>query len=97
MFRLLHEFDDLTVQNLIDETVRLARILHVEFGFDSPEYTDVKGIGNFVKAMQNQQVLSVREDGVIYASVDASGLMARSKQILLPHYVTLLEKSLTKH
>jgi glycerol-3-phosphate O-acyltransferase len=97
VFRLLHEFDDLTVQNLIDETVRLARVLHVEFGFDSPEYTDVKGIGNFVKAMQNQQVLSVREDGVIYASVDASGLMVRSKQILLPHYVTLLEKSLTKH
>ena len=96
VFRLLQEFDDLSVSMLINETVRIAKILHVEFGFDSPEYTDVKGIGNFVKAMQDQKVLAVVDDALIFCSVDAGNLMIRSKKILLPDYVALLEANLSK-
>ncbi len=95
VFRLLQEFDDLSEGDLVDESVRLASLLHAEFGFHSPEYTDSKGIGNFIKAMQEQEVLSVVDD-VISACVDASGLMARSEQILLPHYLVLIEKNINQ-
>ncbi|MFT5706274.1 MAG: glycerol-3-phosphate O-acyltransferase [Oceanospirillaceae bacterium] len=97
VFRLLDEYKDLSIKDLIDETVRLARLLHLEFGFNSPEYTDSKGIASFVKAMQEQQVLDMTKDEVVYARVNASGLMNRSKQILLPHYVLLIENNIRKH
>jgi len=96
VFRLLERFSDLTLDNLIDESVRLAGLLHLEFGFQSPEYTDSKGVAGFVKAMQEQGVLSINDQGQVYASVDASGLMVRSRQILLPHYLTLVDNSLKK-
>ncbi|MEM5530652.1 1-acyl-sn-glycerol-3-phosphate acyltransferase [Gammaproteobacteria bacterium AS21] len=94
VFRLLHQFNDLSETDLVDESVRLAGMLHVEFGFHSPEYTDSKGIASFVKSMQEQEVLAINEDGAIYPCVDASGLMQRSKQILLAHYVELIEQNL---
>ncbi|MEH6446178.1 MAG: 1-acyl-sn-glycerol-3-phosphate acyltransferase [Oceanospirillaceae bacterium] len=97
VFRLLDEYKDLSIRNLIDETVRLARLLHLEFGFNSPEYTDSKGIASFVKAMREQQALDVTQDEVVYAKVNASGLMNRSRQILLPHYVLLIESNIRKH
>jgi len=81
---------------LIDEAVRLAGLLHAEFGFQSPEYTDSKGLSGFIKAMREQGVLSVNEQGQVYASVDASGLMTRSRQVLLPHYLTLVDANLRK-
>ena len=92
VFRLLQEYQDLAVADLIDETVRLASLLHTEFGFHSPEYTDPKSIGSFVKAMQEQQVLAVKDDGSVHACVDTSVLMVRSKQILLGHYLETIEK-----
>jgi len=91
---LLHQFNDLSEVDLVDESVRLAGMLHMEFGFHSPEYTDSKGVASFVKSMQEQEVLAINEDGAIYPCVDASGLMQRSKQILLPHYVELIENNL---
>jgi glycerol-3-phosphate O-acyltransferase len=97
VFRLLQEFKELPEDDLIEESVRLASLLHMEFGFQSPEYTDAKGIGRFVQAMQEQQVLSKNAAEAIFSSVDASVLMTRSKQILLPHYIQLIEESIRKH
>jgi len=96
VFRLLEGVGGLTLDNLIDEAVRLAGLLHAEFGFQSPEYTDSKGLSGFIKAMREQGVLSVNEQGQVYASVDASGLMTRSRQVLLPHYLTLVDANLRK-
>ncbi|MCJ8341053.1 MAG: 1-acyl-sn-glycerol-3-phosphate acyltransferase [Pseudomonadales bacterium] len=90
VFKLLQEYRDLTVTDLVDESVRLASLLHVEFGFHSPEYTDPKSIDRFIKAMQEQQVLAVK-DGAIYACVDTRALMVRSKQVLLKHYLETIE------
>ena len=96
VFRLLEGSAGLTLDDLIDEAVRLAGLLHAEFGFQSPEYTDSKGLAGFIKAMCEQGVLFVSEQGQVSASVDASGLMARSRQILLPHYLTLVDANLKK-
>ena len=97
VFRLLQEFSELSLQDLIDESVRLAGLMHLEFGFHSPEYADPKGLAGFIKAMQEQEVLSINDEGKVFASVDASGLMTRSQQILLPHYLSLIEKNIRKH
>lgn len=94
VFRLLLEYPDLTEDNLVEESARLATLLHLEFGFHSPEYTDVKSIANFIKAMQQQGVL-VLEGRFIRSVIDAEALMVRSKQILLPHYMNLIESNLS--
>ena len=97
VFRLLQEFADLSIDDLIDESVRLAGLLHQEFGFHSPEYTDSKGLAEFIKAMQDQDMLCLSADGQVFASVDATSLMIRSRQILLPHYLSLVDKSIRRH
>ena len=97
VFRLLQEYSDLALAGLIDESVRLAKMLHAEFGFNSPEYTDSQGISNFIKSMHELKVLVTGVDGAVVSQVDASALMQRSKQILLPHYVSLIDKDISKH
>ncbi len=97
VFRLLQEYSDLPILGLIEESVRVAKLLHVEFGFHSPEYTDSQGVSNFIKSMHELEVLATGEDGAVVAQVDASALMQRSKQILLPHYVQLIDSNILKH
>jgi glycerol-3-phosphate O-acyltransferase len=97
VFRLLQEYSDLPLSGLIDESVRLAKMLHAEFGFHSPEYTDSQGIANFIKSMHELEILMIGEGGAVVTQVDASALMQRSKQILLPHYVSLIDKDISKH
>ncbi|MGB1237999.1 MAG: 1-acyl-sn-glycerol-3-phosphate acyltransferase [Pseudomonadales bacterium] len=96
VFRLLQRFAVIAQSDLIDECVRIAGELHLEFGFNSPEYTDPKTIHSFVRNLLDAEVLA-KEGGMLRLAVDITPLLKRSRKMLLAQYLRKIDASLAAH
>ncbi|SIS89861.1 glycerol-3-phosphate 1-O-acyltransferase PlsB [Neptunomonas antarctica] len=93
VFRLLSDGTAMSMDDLISESQRIAVHLHHHFGFNSPEYSDERVLTVFIKALISRSVFAKQADQVS-CRIESSALLKRARQILNPHYISVVEKAL---
>ena len=93
VFRLLADGTSMAAIDLINESQRIATHLHRQFGFNSMEYADKDVLSTFIDTLISQSVF-IKQGGMIQCQAESAPLIKRAKQILNPHYITLIEKAL---
>jgi glycerol-3-phosphate O-acyltransferase len=93
VFRLLSDGTAMSMDDLISESQRIAVHLHHQFGFNSPEYSDERVLKVFIKALISRSVF-VKQADQVSCQIESAALLKRAKQILNPHYISVVEKAL---
>lgn len=91
-FQLINKGGLLSQEDLINESQRIANLLHRAMGFHSPEYADPKTLQGFIDTLLKQG--TVQDNNGLHSTRNTGNLEKRARQILNPTYVQLIEKHL---
>ncbi|RVU30396.1 glycerol-3-phosphate 1-O-acyltransferase PlsB [Neptunomonas marina] len=94
VLRVLQHNSAMLREELLQESQRIAAELHHLFGFNSPEYSDIRTLDSFVETLLEQGALG-SQDGLISAQFATEKLLQRAKQILNQQAVSSIESHLS--
>ncbi|MGH1429666.1 MAG: glycerol-3-phosphate 1-O-acyltransferase PlsB [Neptuniibacter sp.] len=93
VLRVLSRYQVISNEDLVLTTKSIAKSLHQEYGYSTPEYRDEKVLQNFIDQLENQDLLN-RAGTRLSVNADTSGILKKTENVLRPHLTSLIDQKL---
>lgn len=90
---LLSQYEEISNDDLISTSQKIAKKIHTEYGYNPPEYGDRHVLHAFIKELAYKQQIHSK-DGRWQANLDAEETLTQIRKILRPHMVSLIDHQL---
>lgn len=93
VLRVLNRYQQISHEDLLASTQKIAEKIHAEYGYSSKEYQDKAVIQTFVEQLQGIEMIS-SERGRWLAHSDTHEAITQMEAILRPHMISLINQQL---
>lgn len=93
VLRTLARYNEISAEDLIESSQKIAELIHKEYGYSTPEYKDKRVLESFIEQLHALDFLT-EVDGRLSSNFDTSALFTQAKKILKPHMISLVDAKL---
>lgn len=93
VLRVVDRYQQISQEDLLRQSSRLAKQIHVSYGFQSREYADKRVFSSFIEQAMRNGLLR-EKDGRLILADDPLPLFKLARRILRPHLIVMVDNKL---
>lgn len=93
VLRVLVRYGEMSASDLIECSQKISELIHLNYGFSTPEYKDERVLKTFITQMKTLGFF-LNQEGRLSCNFDSDALFEQASVLLRPHLISMVENKL---